>query len=68
MRAVEGNCQTPVAAYAVREGTQIWLRALLAEPDGSNVRRDELRAAWPASYAEASALGEKLGALLKSRG
>jgi hydroxymethylbilane synthase len=68
MRAVEGNCQTPVAAFALRQGTEIWLRALLAEPDGSNVRRDELRAPWPASYAEASALGEKLGALLKSRG
>jgi hydroxymethylbilane synthase len=68
MRAVEGNCQTPVAAFAVREGAEIWLRALLAEPDGSNVRRDELRAAWPATYAEASALGEKLGGLLKSRG
>jgi len=46
MRAVEGNCQTPVAAYAVREGSQIWLRALLAEPDGSNLRQNELRAPW----------------------
>jgi hydroxymethylbilane synthase len=67
MRAVEGNCQTPVAAYALREGPEIWLRALLAEPDGSNVRRRELRAPWPASAAEASALGEKLGSSLKGR-
>ena len=68
MRAVEGNCQTPVAAYALREGSEIWLRALLAEPDGSNLRRDELRAPWPTSDAEASALGEKLGGMLKARG
>ena len=68
MRAVEGNCQTPVAAYAVHEGTEIWLRALLAEPDGSNVRKDELRAPWPASEAEASALGEQLGRALRARG
>ena len=68
MRAVEGNCQTPVAAYAVREGSQIWLRALLAEPDGSNVRKDELRAAWPADGEAASALGERLGSALRRRG
>ena len=65
MRAVEGNCQTPVAAYALREGSQIWLRALLAEPDGSNLRRNEIRAPWPASDAEASALGEGLGQALR---
>jgi hydroxymethylbilane synthase len=65
MRAVEGNCQTPVAAYAVREGSQIWLRALLAEPDGSNLRKNELRAAWPSSDAEATSLGESLGRALR---
>ena len=68
MRAVEGNCQTPVAAYAVHEGAQIWLRAMLAEPDGSNVRKDELRAPWPVDSAEASAVGEQLGRALRARG
>ena len=67
MRAVEGNCQTPVAAFALREGSEIWLRALLAEPDGTNLRRDELRALWPKSEAEASAVGERLGSALKTR-
>jgi hydroxymethylbilane synthase len=66
MRAVEGNCQTPVAAHALREGAQIWLRALLAEPDGSNLRRAETRAAWPQSGSEASALGERLGRTLRA--
>jgi hydroxymethylbilane synthase len=68
MRAVEGNCQTPVAAYAVREGSQIWLRALLAEPDGSNLRKDELRVPWPVDNEAASALGEQLGTALRARG
>jgi hydroxymethylbilane synthase len=67
MRAVEGNCQTPVAAYAVHQAGEIWLRALLAEPDGSNVRRQELRAPWPVSDLDATALGERLGAALRSR-
>ena len=65
MRAVEGNCQTPVAAYAVREGTQIWLRALLADPDGSNLRKNELRAPWPVDDKEATFLGETLGRSLR---
>jgi hydroxymethylbilane synthase len=68
MRAVEGNCQTPVAAFALREGSEIWLRAFLAEPDGSNVRRDALRAPWPTSDSEATAIGEKLGRTLRGRG
>jgi hydroxymethylbilane synthase len=57
-----------VAAYAVREGSQIWLRALLAEPDGSNLRKDELRAPWPVADSEASSLGEQLGRSLRARG
>ncbi|HYQ04318.1 MAG TPA: hydroxymethylbilane synthase [Polyangiaceae bacterium] len=65
MRAVEGNCQTPVAAYALREGSEIWLRALLAEPDGSNLRKNAVRAPWPSSDAEATALGERLGRTLR---
>jgi len=67
MRAVEGNCQTPVAAFALRDAAEMWLRALLADPDGTNLRRGELRAPWPKTEAEASALGERLGTQLKAR-
>ena len=65
MRAIEGNCQTPVAAYALREGPQIWLRALLADPDGQNLRKNQIRAPWPASDEEATSLGESLGRTLR---
>ncbi|WP_437289642.1 hydroxymethylbilane synthase [Sorangium sp. So ce406] len=65
MAAVEGSCRTPVAAYAVRDGDALWLRALLAEPDGSRLRRAERRVAWPGDLREAARLGEDLGAELK---
>jgi hydroxymethylbilane synthase len=65
MHAVEGNCQIPVAGYAIREHDGIWLRAMLAEADGSHLRRRELRAAWPSSVAAAFELGVALGTELK---
>jgi hydroxymethylbilane synthase len=65
LRVVEGNCQLPVAAHAViREGT-LSLAGLLAEPDGSRVRRANVQGSWPASEAEARALGEALGERLR---
>jgi hydroxymethylbilane synthase len=66
MLAVDGSCRLPVAAFAVREGAEIYLRGLLADPDGSNLRRGERRAAWPKDEGEAAALGRDLGAELKS--
>ncbi len=64
MRAVEGNCQTPVAAFAERRGAELWLRAMLAEPDGSRLRSDELTCPWP-SRDDAERLGLELGEKLK---
>jgi len=65
MRAVEGNCQTPVAAYAVRDGEALWLRAFLSEPDGSRPRRREVRTPWPENYEQAERIGRDLGAELR---
>jgi hydroxymethylbilane synthase len=61
MLAVGGSCRLPMAAYAARQGGELWLSALLAEPDGSRPRRRELRRAWPSSAAAAEALGRELG-------
>ncbi len=47
MAAVDGSCRLPVAAYAERRGEAIVLRGMLADPDGSNVRHGERRAAFP---------------------
>jgi hydroxymethylbilane synthase len=65
MLAVEGSCQIPVAAFAVREGEQMWVRGLLAEADGSRLRRQEARLAWPDTEAEAHQVGLELGRALK---
>jgi hydroxymethylbilane synthase len=51
---LEGNCRTPIAAYAELTGDRLHLRALLAAPDGSRVLRDSRQG--PA--AEAVALGQ----------
>jgi hydroxymethylbilane synthase len=67
MLAVEGSCQTPVAAYAIVGPDELWLRGFLAEPDGSHPRHAERRAARPGSADEALALGRDLGAELRSR-
>ena len=65
MAAVGGNCRMPVAAHAVREGDEIWLRGLLAESDGSRLRKGERRAKWPSTEADSARLGVDLGAELK---
>jgi hydroxymethylbilane synthase len=65
MAAVDGSCRLPVAAHAVREGGELFLRGMLADTDGSNVRRGARRVAFPVSATEAEALGRDLGAELK---
>ncbi|NNN46036.1 hydroxymethylbilane synthase [Vibrio sp. 1-1(7)] len=40
---LQGGCQVPIGSYTVLEGKQIWLRALVGEPDGSHIIRGEIR-------------------------
>jgi hydroxymethylbilane synthase len=62
-----GSCRTPLAAYAIRRGPELWLRGLVASRDGRAVLRGE-RAALVATAREAEVLGEALGAELAARG
>lgn len=66
MTAVSGSCQIPVAAYAVRSAEDMWLRAFLAEPDGTRPRTREVRGPWPTTVDEARLLGLSLGKQLAS--
>jgi len=66
LEAVQGSCQLPVAAHARRTDTGMRLDALLAEPDGSRLRQRDLVVSWPASAAEARAIGRELGAALRA--
>jgi hydroxymethylbilane synthase len=67
MEAVQGNCQMPIAAYATKDGEQLWLRAFLAEADGSRPRRAERRVPYPRDEQKSAQLGRELGAELKSK-
>ena len=63
--AVDGSCQVPVAAHAEHVGNELRLRALLAEPDGSNLRREELRCPWPETLQRAQNVGASVGRALR---
>lgn len=65
MSAVEGDCKTPVAAFGQRRGAELDLSALLAQPDGSDLRRRSVTAPFPTTPAQAWAFGEELGRALK---
>jgi hydroxymethylbilane synthase len=67
MTAVEGSCKIPVAAYAIRQGGDLWLRAMLADDDGSNVRRGERTIPWPTCPEEAERIGLELGHEIKGK-
>jgi len=61
MVALEGDCKTPLGAYARKESDVMWLRAFVADPSGANVRRAEKRLPWPASEDLAREAGLALG-------
>jgi hydroxymethylbilane synthase len=65
MISVQGSCQIPLAAYGVREGDTLWLRGMLADPDGSRARFRDVRAPFPASDDRARLLGIELGNQLR---
>lgn len=61
---LQGGCQVPIGSYALLEGDQIWLRALVGEPDGSHIVRGEIRG----PRTDAEALGVQLAQQLLSQG
>jgi hydroxymethylbilane synthase len=63
-RALSGSCQVPLAAYGVLRGQRIWLRGLVATPDGRRTVTAELEG----PRAEPERLGEGLAKLLLARG
>jgi hydroxymethylbilane synthase len=61
MLAINGNCTTPVAAFGLREGDSLHLRAFLAEPDGSRPRSAQITVPFPQNADAAAEIGRKLG-------
>jgi hydroxymethylbilane synthase len=64
MLAINGNCTTPVAAFGIRQGGSLWLRAFLSEPDGSKPRSADTRVPFPGEAEHAVEIGRELGARL----
>ena len=48
---LQGGCQVPIGGYALLEGDELWLRALVGEPEGKRIIRAEARG--PANDPEA---------------
>ncbi len=65
LAALEGDCKTPIAAFAHRDGTFMRLRAFISEPDGSGPRTHDETTTWPDDEADARRLGEQAGKRLK---
>ena len=61
VRALDGGCSSPVAAYAVAEGETLTLTGLYVSPDETVVRKGSLSG----SRTAAETLGETLAAKLK---
>lgn len=63
-RRLEGGCQVPIACYAIEKDGQLWLRGLVANPDGSEVIFDEMTG----SPADGEAMGVELAERLLAAG
>ena len=63
-RRLQGGCSVPIACYAEHVEEGLWLRGLVAEPDGSRLLFDEMRG--PVS--EGEAMGIELAERLLAAG
>jgi hydroxymethylbilane synthase len=63
-KSLQANCQSPVATYAVVEGDELRVTALVALPDGTDSIRDSITG----RAADAEQLGQTLAARLLQQG
>jgi hydroxymethylbilane synthase len=63
-RHLNGGCQVPIAAYAIKQDDELWLRALVGDPDGSTLLQAQARA----SASDAEALGIDVATQLLAQG
>jgi len=61
---LQGGCQVPIGSYSELQGDEIWLRALVGEPDGSKIVRGEISG----PVADAETLGTQLAEQLLDEG
>lgn len=61
-RRLEGGCQVPIAAFAVWEGTELWLRGRVGSLDGATLLEAEARGTDPET------LGVQVAEMLLAKG
>ncbi len=61
LKVLDGSCRTPISGYALIENDSIFMRGLIAKPDGSSFKQAELRG----SIKDAVALGVDVGEMLR---
>ncbi|BCD97367.1 hydroxymethylbilane synthase [Marinagarivorans cellulosilyticus] len=59
-RRLEGGCQVPIACYAIQRDGGLWLRGLVASPDGTQVIYDEMSGKPSDAESIGVALAERL--------
>jgi hydroxymethylbilane synthase len=66
LAALDGSCRTPIGALADLDasGSEVYLRALVARPDGSELHRGERRGVRRDAIAMATELGAELRAAM----
>lgn len=57
---LDGGCQVPIAAYSLLQEGQLWLRALVASPDGRKVVKAESRGSCDQAVELGVAVAEQL--------
>lgn len=66
LKALDGSCHTPIAAFAVIEGGALFLRAEVYSLDGAQVFKDQIKQNC-INNEQAIVIGQKLGARLKDK-
>jgi hydroxymethylbilane synthase len=64
LRALGGGCRLPIAALGKLEGQRLYLKGMIAAPDGTTVIRDKISG----SEEEAEELGKKLAEIILDKG
>ncbi len=63
-KRLEGGCQVPIAGFAIRQGNDLWLRAMVASVNGETILKSDARG--PATNPQA--LGEQVAEALLAQG
>lgn len=66
LRVLDGSCHTPIAAYAVMKGVQIYIRGWVSSPDGRTVYEDFMLEDCPTKF-QAATMGQFLGERMKAK-